>query len=138
METTQTKKVNVDQVLESILDYKVSDIHIRENKPVYIRLPTGNLKFFDQIVVPTESLKEFIDKVLGQQAWDKITSGFEMDGVYQVRSYRFRINAFLADGGVSLALRKIPTFPLALEDIGLNSPVIMRLLQKSTGLILVT
>ena len=128
----------VYKVLSSVVNYKISDIHIRENLPLYVRTAVGDLKSFPDIKFSYEDIFEFLKGILPESKLQLLLEGKEIDAAYQLDKYRFRINVFLAQEGLSLAMRKLASYPYSLEDIQLDYPTIKKLLLKNSGLILVT
>lgn len=128
----------VYKVLSSVVNYKVSDIHIREKLPLYVRTAVGDLKSFPDIKFNYEDVWNFLKIILPKDKLELLLKWKEIDAAYQLDRYRFRINVFLSQEGISLAMRKLASYPYALEDIQLDYPMVKKLLLKNSGLILVT
>jgi twitching motility protein PilT len=117
-------------------EYKFSDIHLKEDQPLILRINGEMTKPSDDII-SAQMLKEFADKALTEDQKTHLEEIRDVDLAIEVRDYRFRVNFFYTSGGLSAVLRKIETKIPTME--ALNLPFIMQeMAEKPNGLILVT
>jgi twitching motility protein PilT len=117
-------------------EYKFSDIHLKEDQPLILRINGEMTKPSDDII-SAQMLKEFADKALTEDQKTHLEEIRDVDLAIEVGDYRFRVNFFYTSGGLSAVLRKIETKIPTME--ALNLPFIMQeMAEKPNGLILVT
>ena len=117
-------------------EYKFSDIHLKEDQPLILRINGDMTKPSDDII-SAQMLKEFADKALTEDQKTHLEEIRDVDLAIEVGDYRFRVNFFYTSGGLSAVLRKIETKIPTME--ALNLPFIMQeMAEKPNGLILVT
>ncbi len=124
-------------VIDSLTEYDLSDIHLSEWKNPYVRLSNWNITKAEWIVLSREEIYGFLQDILPAAKIDELIQWKEIDTAYQSEKARFRINAYLSDEGINLALRKINNKIPSFEDIQLPD-WIKNNLKKDKGLILVT
>jgi len=117
-------------------EYKFSDIHLKEDQPLILRINGEMTKPSDDII-SAQMLKEFADKALTEDQKTHLEEIRDVDLAIEAGAYRFRVNFFYTSGGLSAVLRKIETKIPTME--ALNLPFIMQeMAEKPNGLILVT
>ncbi len=125
------------EIINQLEKQPISDIHIIENQPIYIRMPTWDIKPITQKEINRDEIWWFLQDQLQPYKLEKILNGEEVDFAFSSKNNRFRINAYLWIDGISLALRKINREPPTFEDINLPK-YIQKSLLKDKWLILVT
>lgn len=128
---------NLYQVIKQILQYEISDIHITENNPVYVRMPSWKIKALEDIKLSRDEIRWFLQDQLQPYKLEKILDWEEIDFAYTFEKARFRINAYLWSNWICLALRKISANPPTFEEIWLPNHI-KKSLKKDKWLILVT
>ena len=117
-------------------EYKFSDIHLKEDQPLILRI-NGEMTKPSEDIISAQALKEFADKALTEDQKTHLEEIRDVDLAIEVGDYRFRVNFFYTSGGLSAVLRKIETKIPTME--ALNLPFIMQeMAEKPNGLILVT
>ncbi|MHC4410733.1 MAG: ATPase, T2SS/T4P/T4SS family, partial [Planctomycetota bacterium] len=124
-------------LLRMMNDRNASDLHVRGNSPVRIRVSGELISISQRAMTPDEALR-YMNEILTpeehtrfEQDWD-LDFGYAADGIG-----RFRINALKARGEVGLAIRRIPSHVPSIEEIGL-APVCRKIAEHHHGLVLVT
>ncbi|MHC4448935.1 MAG: ATPase, T2SS/T4P/T4SS family [Planctomycetota bacterium] len=124
-------------LLRMMNDRDASDLHVRGNSPVRIRVSGELISISQRAMTPDEALrymKEVLtpeENVRFENDWD-LDFGYSADGIG-----RFRINALKARGEVGLAVRRIPSHVPSVEEIGL-APICRKIAEHRHGLVLVT
>jgi twitching motility protein PilT len=117
-------------------EYKFSDIHLKEDQPLILRINGDMTKPSDDII-SAQMLKEFADKALTEDQKTHLEEIRDVDLAIEAGAYRFRVNFFYTSDGLSAVLRKIETEIPTMEALKL--PFIMQeMAEKPNGLILVT
>ena len=124
-------------ILNQLTEFDLSDIHITEWKEPYVRLSNGVITKASWVIVNKEDIYWFLQDILSPNKIDELLNWREIDTAYQLDSYRFRINAYLSDDWINLALRKINQNIPEFKDIWLPE-WIKEHLKKDRWLILVT
>jgi twitching motility protein PilT len=125
------------ELLEAMVRKKASDLHLTAGLPAQFRID-GEIISSDSEPLTPEMTKALTYSILNEEQRKRFEIERELDLSFGVRGLsRFRANAFLQRGVVSIAIRQIPYEILSLKELGLPD-VVDRLTNKSKGLILVT
>jgi len=129
------------QVVESILrrahDLNASDVHLSTDMAPVFRIH-GKLRLQEGIPLSTEELSNSMKEIMGKELFEQFLVGGEVDFSYELKDVsRFRINVYKKRGGVSAAIRLIPSKVPSIDDLNLP-PILKRISEKEQGLILVT
>jgi twitching motility protein PilT len=117
-------------------EYQFSDIHLKEDKPVMLRID-GDMMIPDEGVVSSAELREFANDTLNEGQKSRLEEIRDVDLAIEIGPCRFRANFFYTADGLSAVLRKIETeIPSMVQ---LNLPHVMQAIaEKPNGLVLVT
>lgn len=117
-------------------EYKFSDIHLKEDQPLILRV-NGEMTKPSEDIISSQMLKEFANEALTEDQKIHLDEVRDVDLAIEAGAYRFRVNFFYTSLGLSAVLRKIETEIPTMEDLKL--PYIMQeMAEKPNGLILVT
>jgi len=117
-------------------EYKFSDIHLKEDKPLLLRI-NGDMTTPSETVISATELREFANQSLNEKQKTHLEEVRDVDLAIEVGPYRFRANFFYTSNGLAAVLRKIETEIPTMQQ--LNLPYIMQAVcEKPNGLILVT
>ena len=117
-------------------EYKFSDIHLKEDKPLVLRI-NGDMTTPSEIIISASELHEFANQSLNEKQKTHLEEVRDVDLAIEVGPYRFRANFFYTSNGLAAVLRKIETEIPTMQQ--LNLPYIMQAVcEKPNGLILVT
>ena len=117
-------------------EYKFSDIHLKEDKPLVLRI-NGDMTTPSETVISATELREFANQSLNEKQKTHLEEVRDVDLAIEVGPYRFRANFFYTSNGLAAVLRKIETEIPTMQK--LNLPYIMQAVcEKPNGLILVT
>ena len=117
-------------------EYQFSDIHLKEDKPIMLRID-GDIMIPDEDIVSSAELQEFANDTLNEGQKSRLEEIRDVDLAIEIGPCRFRANFFYTADGLSAVLRKIETeIPSMVQ---LNLPHVMQAIaEKPNGLVLVT
>ena len=117
-------------------EYQFSDIHLKEDKPVMLRI-NGDMMIPDEGVVSSSELREFANDTLNEGQKSRLEEVRDVDLAIEIDNYRFRANFFYTSDGFSAVLRKIETEIPSMRELGI--PFVMQeIVGKPNGLVLLT
>ena len=117
-------------------EYQFSDIHLKEDKPIMLRID-GDMMIPDEGVVSSAELREFANDTLNEGQKSRLEEVRDVDLAIEIGPCRFRANFFYTADGLSAVLRKIETEIPSMDQLKL--PHMMQLMsEKPNGLVLVT
>jgi twitching motility protein PilT len=135
--TGPKRSATMRDLLEEMVRKKASDLHLTAGLPAQFRID-GLIVSSDSEPLSPEMTKSLTYSILNEEQRKRFEIERELDLSFGVRGLsRFRANAFLQRGVVSIAIRQIPYEILSLKELGLPD-VVDRLANKNKGLILVT
>ena len=117
-------------------EYQFSDIHLKADKPIMLRID-GDIMIPDEDIVSSAELQEFANDTLNEGQKSRLEEVRDVDLAIEIGTCRFRANFFYTADGLSAVLRKIETeIPSMVQ---LNLPHVMQAIaEKPNGLVLVT
>lgn len=129
--------VQIDKLLQTVINQRVSDLHITTGQPPVVRVGGHMVRLDTKTLEPEDTvalMKSITPERNQQELQEKGGSDF---GFAFGESARFRVSIFKQRGHVGMVLRRIPSEFLTFEQLGLP-PVIRDLLERPRGLFLVT
>jgi len=128
----------LEELLEHASNLDASDIHFKIGQPPILRVK-GKLLAMRQAALNPENILVFIHQILPSQLLRYLEVNHQVDASYESsRGRRLRMNIFKTRQGYELAGRfiteKIPTF----ESLNLPAPILQKLCNLETGLIILT
>ena len=125
------------EIIERYADeYKFSDIHLKEDQPLILRI-NGEMTKPSEDIISAQALKEFANEALTEDQKQHLEQVRDVDLAIEAGAYRFRVNFFYTSHGLSAVLRKIETEIPTMDQLKL--PYVMQeMSEKPNGLILVT
>lgn len=130
-------KEKINSLLRNIMQYNVSDVHILQDKNVYIRNSSWDIKKMENVVLSKAEIFEFFSDFIPKDKLDKVDEGGEVDAACWIDNVRFRINIYQDKDWLRVAMRRISAHPPTMEELGLD-PKLKEFLMKDKWLILVT
>jgi len=136
---TPSMSFDLDRALHHLVAAEGSDLHLKVPSPPLVRrhgelepLPGG------EPLRPTDTAAT-LQAMLGDPAkLEEFEAENEVDFSYAVEGLgRFRVNAFMQRGSISIVMRAIPVKIKSVEELALP-PVISRLAEEERGIILLT
>src|SRR3954454_5126057 len=137
MATKRVKSDSTEHLLEVLWDAKGTDLHLAADAPALIRVD-GDLRPVNNDVLTAADVTATVRGMVNAEQWEAFERDQDLDFSFNWRDQaRFRGNAFLQRGVMSLALRLIPNEIPTFDDLGLPE-VIRRFVDLRQGFILVT
>ena len=130
--------MHIDDLLRMTVTKGASDLHLKVGGVPVLRI-NGQLIPQDEVSAMTsQDMKQVFEEVTTDEQRSSFADELELDFAYQVNGVgRFRINAYLQGGTISLACRPVRTQIPSIEALGLPE-VCKSLVLKPSGLIVVT
>lgn len=126
-----------NQLLNLAVDNGASDIHIKTNKPAFIRLH-GRLEPVDMDAIGQDDVVEFLEETMPEQFFENWRHEGQVDFSYKLEGTgSFRVNGFLQRGTPSMVFRHINPTPPTFEDLNHDPEVFKDLAREKVGIILV-
>ena len=123
-------------LLNLAVENGASDIHLKSNKPAFLRL-SGRLQAVEMDPVTPEALLEFIKQSVPEQFRADWQNDRQVDYSYRVENVgRFRVNGFLQRGLPSLVLRHVSDHPPTFEDLNINGDTLSKLCTEKDGIVI--
>jgi len=131
--------MDLDALLVRISDLGASDVHLKLGKPPVIRRD-GSIEPLEGEPTMTEGLLQEVVAAITISAPERhqlfVSSG-ELDIGYECAGQRYRVNAFMQRGAISVVCRVIPQEIPSFEALRMP-PGVRRLAEEHRGLVLVT
>src|SRR3989442_5097709 len=127
-----------DKLLVTGVERGASDLHLKANSPVVLRIHGRLVPQGDLGVITAEDMDAIARRCLTERMYTQLKDGREVDSTYAVPNFgRLRVNMFLALCAVRAVFRSIPSKKPKFEELELPQ-VLKKLSMRRCGLILVT
>ena len=81
-------------------EYKFSDIHLKEDKPLVLRI-NGDMTTPSETIISASELHEFANQSLNEKQKTHLEEVRDVDLAIEVGPYRFRANFFYTSNGLA-------------------------------------
>lgn len=126
-----------DNLLELAVQNGASDIHIKSNRPAYLRLH-GHLEPVEMERLSVEQIYEFVDYACPSKFAERWRRDAQIDFSYKLDEVgRFRVNAFHQRGTPSIVFRHVKDRPPTFEELNHQAETFQRLCTGKDGIVLV-
>lgn len=123
-------------LLNLAVENGASDIHIKSNKPAFLRL-SGHLESVEMDPIPPEDVREFIEQSVPEQFFGEWTRDRQVDYSYRVENIgRFRVNGFLQRGLPSVVMRHVSDHPPTFDELNIDGKVLSTLCKEKDGIVI--
>jgi twitching motility protein PilT len=130
--------MHINELLGMIVTKGASDLHLKVSGVPVLRINGELIRQEEMPPVTDEAMRRFFEEVATDGQRDCFAQELELDFAYQADGIgRFRVNAYLQGGTISLACRPIRAQIPTIEELGLPG-VCQSLALKPSGLIVVT
>ncbi|MDP9001275.1 MAG: type IV pilus twitching motility protein PilT [Myxococcota bacterium] len=130
-------KVNLHQLLKTMIEKGASDMHITTSTPPLLRIDGSIVPLKLSPLGPIET-KQLCFSVLTEEQRAHFEKHNELDLSFGVKGLsRFRANIYMQRGAVAGAFRTIPFKILSSDELGLPA-IVSEFAEKPSGLVLVT
>tara|TARA_B110000037_G_C17109094_1_gene501090 strand:- start:1269 stop:2369 length:1101 start_codon:yes stop_codon:yes gene_type:complete len=125
-----------DELLYLAVENGASDIVVKSDKPGYLRLH-GNLEPVDMVPISGEEALAFVENNIPRNFLETWEMEGQVDFAYFLeQAGRFRVNAFLQRGSVSIVLRHIKSKIPSFEELGLDEGTLVKFAKEKNGIVL--
>ena len=129
--------MNMDELLRVVVECQASDLHLKTGAPPVLRINGVLTPYGDGRLTP-EEMQQALEQITTEEQREAFARDLELDFAYSVSGLaRFRVNAALQRGTISLVLRQVNWRIPTIDELGLPE-VCKVLVMKPDGLILVT
>ena len=126
-----------NNLLQLAIENGASDIHVKTNRPAYLRLH-GGLQPIDMDNLSMDQVKGFIDSSCPDQFLQRWHDDNQIDYCYAVEDLgRFRVNGFYQRGTPSVVFRHVKDKPPTLEQLNHDPQEFLTLCKHKDGIVLV-
>jgi twitching motility protein PilT len=114
---------HIDQLLEKMVEFAGSDIHIAVNSEAMVRV-NGEFAKIRMPKLTDSDLHALLMPMLTEKQKQALRQNLSVDLAYSFRDgIRFRVNIFYQRGCLSSVMRRLPSLKLDLESLGLPDAV---------------
>jgi twitching motility protein PilT len=114
-----------------------SDVHVKTNKPAYLRLH-GHLEPIDMDAITTSQILRFVESACPGQFLDRWQEDNQIDFSFEVEEVgRFRVNAFHQRGTPTVVFRHVKDRPPTFEELNHDPEVFKKLTLFNDGILLI-
>jgi twitching motility protein PilT len=129
--------MNMDEMLRVVVERQASDLHLKAGSPPVLRIHGALTPYGDGRLTP-EDMQQALEQITTRERREAFARDLELDFAYTISGLaRFRVNAALQRGTLSLVLRQVNWRIPTIDELGLPE-VCKVLVMKPHGLILVT
>ncbi len=128
---------NIAELLDTVVSEGASDLHISAGSAPIIRLAGSLVPLVQYKVLTPEDTERLLRSILPEDRWEGFKTAQAVDFSYaHGAEARFRINGYIVQGSVAIAMRLIPHEIRTFQDLGLP-PVLEVFTQRTQGFFLV-
>src|SRR5262249_27240225 len=133
-----TLTYSIDDLLEQMVAYGASDLHITVGTPPAMRLRGQLERLPDHPPLAPDDTQQLLYRILSSEQQKHLEIKRQLDFAYGVPGVaRFRVNVFFQRESIGAAFRVIPHDIKTLEELGLPGSL-HALTEKPRGIVLVT
>jgi len=117
--------------------YQASDLHLKAGSPPLFRVD-GKIRQLETEPLSPEQVKSMLLSLLSPAMADRFKDANDLDFAYSIAGVgRFRINAFVQRGSVSIAARRVSSRIPDFSELNLESGAMTRIAHLSHGLVII-
>ena len=129
--------MRISELLAACVQAGASDLHVCAGQPPIFRVD-GDIRRLEGATLDKATTLALIREVMNDDAHDAFEAGREVDFSYEAQdAARFRVNAFLHNGGAGAVFRVVPAAVPTMESLDM-APVFRSIADAPRGLVLVT
>lgn len=130
--------MNIHELFDTMNQRKASDLHLKPGAAPTLRIHGQLVPLEDHNPPSAEELEAIFQTMVSDEQLSEFKRNYELDYSYQTDDHlRFRVNASIQRGKISLAFRRVTMHIPSIDDLNLH-PLCKELAVKNQGLILVT
>jgi twitching motility protein PilT len=124
-------------LLSLTMKEQASDLHITAGHPPVLRISRKLVPLVKHADFTPEQTAGLAQAITTQEQWKRFQENMELDFSYGFEDSRFRVNVYLQESSVAMALRLIPSDIKTMDE--LNLPLILKKFTQATqGFVLIT
>ena len=113
---------NIEDILGAVVNQNASDIHLSEGRHPSLRVSGTLVPLVTMPVLSADDTKSILKTMVSADMIERFESEFELDFSYVHKGKeRFRGNAFIQQGKVSIAMRLIPKSIRTVSELHLRN-----------------
>ncbi|MGQ0825758.1 MAG: PilT/PilU family type 4a pilus ATPase [Actinomycetota bacterium] len=137
-EALRADDLHVNDLLELVLQYRGSDLHLTAGSPPVVRVHGELLPMSHLPVLNGSQIRQMVYTIISQKQREKFENDLELDTSYALPGKgRFRVNVFLQRDSVGCVMRVIPYEIVNFDNLAIP-PAVKSWAWLPRGLILVT
>src|SRR3989344_5806635 len=134
MSTSQEKLLN--ELVDTVIKEGASDLHLSENRPPVIRVSNSLIPLVKMPALSRENMEGLLLLLLSSLNRKEFEDNKETNFAYNHANLkRFRCNAFLTLGKISVAMRLVPSKIKSFEELNLP-PILEAFARRQQGFFL--
>ena len=123
-------------LLSLAVENGASDVHIKSNKPAFLRL-SGRLESVEMDPIAPAEVREFIEQSVPAEFHDIWVKNRQVDYSYNAPGVgRFRVNGFLQRGLPSIVMRHVSDHPPTFSELNIDGETLAKLCTEKNGIVL--
>lgn len=131
-------RTEIEDMLRLAVERGASDLHITVPYPPSLRINGVIVPIEDAVPIMPDDSKRIFEAITTEAQRQAFYEQLELDFMYHIPGLsRFRVNACLQQGSLSISFRLIPLRVPTIDELGLPQ-VCKRLAMKRNGLVLIT
>lgn len=136
-ESAGAQTIDMRYLVRALIKYNASDLHIKVGRPPLYRI-NGKLIPAKMSELGADLAESIILGILSNKQKAELETKRQVDLSFEVKELgRFRCHVFYQRGGISAAIRTIPSAIPSIEELGVPD-VVKELCRRPRGLVLVT
>ena len=129
--------LDLERMLRVMNKHGASDLHLKVGNPPILRIQ-GKVRRFEAETLDDDRIRSLIEPFLTPPQQLDVERGRDLDFALSISGLgRYRINAFLQRGALSLAIRRVNTEIPSFEDLHLKADAMRRIAALRQGLVIV-
>lgn len=134
----KSSELELDKLLSVVVERNASDLHLKVGEPPILRVDSKLIRLDDYQILSEESIADMANVMMNERQRELFKTQQDLDLSYSFKdNVRFRVNVYVEQSKIGVALRTIPNKIRSLEELGLP-PVLRTFTEHKQGLVLFT
>ncbi len=133
----ENNKARLFKLFDTLITEGASDLHLAVSVKPVIRVDGNLMPVLQEEALKNDDVADFLQIMVGAEKWNSFLKEKELDFSFHYKDgNRFRGNAFIQKGTISIALRLIPNTIRSIQELGLP-PILEEFARKEQGFFLI-
>jgi twitching motility protein PilT len=133
----QGEVLSLERMLKVMNKHGASDLHLKVGNPPILRI-NGKVRRFESESLTDDRIRDLLEPILSPRQSIAYERGEDLDFAHSVSGVgRYRLNAFVQRGALSLAIRRVNTEIPSFEELHLKAEAMRRIAALRQGLVIV-